>query len=87
MSKKANVVASYGDPRKPRRWPAKRIRREFAREIIEADKQPPEASFDKADDMLAWLDEEPDDPRRDCPWKCYLGDPKCICVSQQETQE
>jgi hypothetical protein len=25
-------------------------------------------------------DSEPDDPRRDCPWKCWLGDPKSICM-------
>jgi hypothetical protein len=57
MTKKPKVVASYGDPRKPKRWPAKRIRREFAKEILEADKQPPEASFDNASDMLAWLND------------------------------
>jgi len=56
MTKKPKVVASYGDPRKSKRWPAKRIRREFAKEILEADKRPPEAVFDNAKDMLAWLD-------------------------------
>lgn len=60
MSKKPKVVASYGDPKKPRHWPAKRIRREFAKEILEADRLPPEARFDNADDMMAWLDEQPE---------------------------
>ena len=55
MTKKPKVVASYGDPRKPRRWPAKRIRREFAKEILEADKKPPEATFDNVEDMLTYL--------------------------------
>jgi len=55
MTKKPKVVASYGDPKKPKRWPAKKIRREFVKEILAADKEPPEASFDNADDMLAWL--------------------------------
>jgi hypothetical protein len=40
-----------------------------------ADREPPEASFDNVEDMLAWLD-----GRRDCPWKCKQGDPKCLCV-------
>jgi hypothetical protein len=22
---------------------------------------------------------EPDDPRRDCPWRCMQGDPSCVC--------
>lgn len=57
MTKKPKVVASYGDPRKPKRWPAKRIRREFAKEILDADKQPPEASFDNLDAMVAWLND------------------------------
>lgn len=57
MSKKPKVVASYGDPRKPKRWPAKRIRREFVKDIMEADKQPPEAVFGNVEDMLAYLNE------------------------------
>lgn len=57
MTKKAHVVASYGDPRKSKRWPAKRIRREFAKEILDADQRPPEASFNNVGDLLAWLDE------------------------------
>jgi len=56
MTKKPKVVAGYGDPRKPKRWPAKKIRREFAKEILEADKKTPEATFSNVDDMLAWLD-------------------------------
>ena len=55
MSKKPKVVASYGDPRKPKRWPAKRIRQEFAKEILDADKQSPEVSFDNVEDMLTYL--------------------------------
>jgi hypothetical protein len=47
MTKKPKVVASYGDPRKPRRWAAKRIRQEFANEILEAAKQPPEIAPDE----------------------------------------
>jgi len=23
---------------------------------------------------------EAHDPRRDCPWKCAIGDPKCLCA-------
>jgi hypothetical protein len=30
-------------------------------------------------------DLEPDSPRRDCPWKCYPNDPKCICEPPQPT--
>ena len=56
MPTKPKVVASYGDPRKPKRWPAKRIRQEFAKEILDADKQLPEASFDNVDDLFEWLD-------------------------------
>lgn len=56
-SKKSKVAASYGDPRKPKRWPAKRIRQEFTKEIKDADKQMSEASFDNIEDMLAWLNE------------------------------
>ena len=26
-------------------------------------------------------DNEPADPRRDCPWKCNADDPKCLCKS------
>ena len=37
ISKKPQVVANYGDPRKSKRWPAKKIRREFAKEILEID--------------------------------------------------
>ncbi len=37
-------------------------RRKFAKEILDADKQPPEASFDNIDNMLAWLDDENNGP-------------------------
>jgi hypothetical protein len=59
VSKKPKVVASYGYPKKPKRWPAKRIRWEFAKEILEADRAPPEASFSNFEDMMAWLDDGP----------------------------
>lgn len=58
MTTKAQVVASYGDPKKPKRWATKRIRREFAAEILAADKEPPEATFDSGEKMLAWLNDE-----------------------------
>lgn len=29
-------------------------------------------------------DNEPADPRRDCPWKCHLGDPKCVCAQPRD---
>jgi len=54
------------------------------KEILRADQGPPEACFDNAEDMLAWLN---DDPRRDCPWKCRTGDPKCLCASPVNADE
>jgi hypothetical protein len=57
-----------------------KINPEFAKDILDSDSKPPEASFDNIEDMLAWLDDkEPPDPRRDCPWKCRLDDPGCLC--------
>jgi hypothetical protein len=57
VSKKPKVVASYGDPRKPKRWPAKRIRREFAQEILDADKAPVELGFDSIWELFEWLED------------------------------
>lgn len=61
-STKANVVASYGDPRKPKAWPHKRIRREFSkefvREILEADSGQVESTFDNIEDMIGFLNKE-----------------------------
>jgi hypothetical protein len=35
-----------------------------------------------ADDIQKMLSEgsEPYDARKDCPWKCHFGDPKCVCA-------
>lgn len=77
MTKKWSSTASMDGQTK--RQASKKIRREFAESILKADREPPEASFDNVEDMLAWLDKEPDDPRRDCPWKCP-GRENCLCV-------
>jgi hypothetical protein len=55
MSKTPKIVAAYGDPKKPKRWAAKRIRREFAREILEADREPLEAQFRDFDSLMEHL--------------------------------
>lgn len=40
--------------------------------------------FDPQNPNKYWAnDNEPDDPRRDCPWKCRPGDPKCQCANRQ----
>jgi len=41
-----------------------------------------EADADWQEGLVEWgiEDNEPEDPRRDCPWKCRLGDPKCLCA-------
>jgi hypothetical protein len=41
-----------------------------------------EADADWQEGLIEWgqEDAEPSDPRRDCPWKCKMGDPKCVCM-------
>lgn len=41
-----------------KRRASKQIRQKFAEEIRRADKEPPEASFDNIEDMLAYLNSE-----------------------------
>ena len=60
MTKKWSSTKSMDGQTK--RQASKKIRREFARAILRADKEPPEASFDNAEDMLAWLNEPPQHP-------------------------
>jgi hypothetical protein len=30
------------------------------------------------------IDLEPWDPRRDCPWKCKIGEENCRCMDERE---
>lgn len=39
-----------------KRQASKSVRREFARELLDADKEPPERTFANGDEMMAWLD-------------------------------
>lgn len=55
MTKKWSSTKSMDGQTK--RQASKRYRREFVEEVRKADREPPEASFDNADDMLAWLDD------------------------------
>jgi hypothetical protein len=32
-------------------------------------------------------DLEPEDPRRDCPWKCNTGDPSCLCAKKRQAPD
>lgn len=57
MTKKWSSTASMDGQTK--RQASKRIRREFVESILKADAEPPEASFDNIDDMMAWLNDEP----------------------------
>lgn len=43
-----------------KRQASKSYRREMVREIKRADAAPPEATFDNAEDMMKWLDDEQD---------------------------
>ena len=42
-----------------KRQASKRYRREFVAEVRRADKEPPEATFDNFEDMMTWLNDEP----------------------------
>lgn len=42
-----------------KRQASKRVRREFAAEIWQADGEPIEGKFDNFEDMMAWLDDYP----------------------------
>lgn len=55
MTKKWSSTKSMDGQTK--RQASKRYRREFVEELRNADKEPPEASFDNVNDMLAWLDD------------------------------
>ena len=78
MTKKWSSTKSLDGQTK--RQASKKYRREFVQELLRAKKEPPEAEFDNVDDMLAWLND-----RRDCPWKCKQGDPKCLCVNRSRS--
>lgn len=47
--------STISDLTKTKRQASKDMRRQFAKEIQQADKEPPEAEFDNIDDMLDWL--------------------------------
>ena len=53
MTKKWSSTASLDGQTK--RQASKKVRRDFAEEIIKADKDSIEASFDNVEDMLDWL--------------------------------
>ena len=56
MTKRWSSTSSLDGQTK--RQASKKIRREFAEELLRADKELPEASFNNIDDMLAWLNDE-----------------------------
>lgn len=50
--------STVSDLSKSKRRASKDARREFTRELLRADKELPEASFNNVDDMLVWLNDE-----------------------------
>lgn len=56
MTKKWSSTASMDG--KTKRQASKDTRRDLARELKRLDKEPPEATFDNADDMMKWLNDE-----------------------------
>ena len=45
---------------------------------VPAQKETLESKFDPRNPNK--LEANDNDPRRDCPWKCYPDDPKCLCA-------
>lgn len=57
MTKKWSSTKSMDGQTK--RQASKRYRREFVEELLRIQKEPPEATFDSGEDMLAYLNDSP----------------------------